>query len=125
MTQQEHNTMKTSGMAILVLTVLACTSAQADGPGGQGQNNGKGGPPDFASIDTDGNGELSYEEMSAGPRGAPPQEMFDELDADDNGQVSKQEMQNMRGRHGRGPGSKNGAGNGAGNGSRPPQSSDE
>ena len=117
--------MKTSGMAILAVTLLAYTAVQAGGSGGQGQNNGKGERPDFASIDTDGNGELSYEEMSNGPRGAPPQDMFDQLDADGNGEVSKQEMHNMRGGRGGGQGSKNGAGNGAGNGSRPPQSSDQ
>ena len=109
--------MKTSGMAILAVTLLAYTSAQAGGHGGQG----RGGPPDFASVDTDGSGELSYEEMSAGPRGAPPQDMFDRLDADGNGQVSEQEMKNMRGRRGGGRDSRNGAGNAP----TEPQSSDE
>lgn len=68
---------------------LAGAAAQADERGGR---------PDFDSLDTDGDGQLSRDEMSQikGPRGTPPPEMFDRMDVNGDGYVTQDEMQAMR-----------------------------
>jgi Ca2+-binding EF-hand superfamily protein len=82
---------------------------------GSGQGGKHGGRPNFESFDTDGDGQLSREEMSQmkGPRGAPPPEMFDRMDVNGDGYVTLDEMQAMRQQHqggGQGHGGRQGQG---------------
>ena len=80
-------------MPIILVAGMALAAATANA----GDRSGR---PDFATLDADGDGQLSWEEMSQmqGPRGAPSEEMFERLDADDDGYVSRDEMRAMRGK---------------------------
>jgi hypothetical protein len=77
--------------AILAITLLAYSSAQAGGHRGSG----KGERSDFASLDSNDDGQLSYAEMNIGARG-PSEEMFTKLDTDGDSQVSSEEFQNAQ-----------------------------
>ncbi|MGK0517315.1 MAG: Ca2+-binding EF-hand superfamily protein, partial [Gammaproteobacteria bacterium] len=49
--------------------------------------------PDFSTIDTDGDGVISFEEFSAKkPPHGDAQTIFDSIDADGNGEISEQEL---------------------------------
>ncbi len=50
--------------------------------------------PDFSSMDTNGDGVISYAEFSAKkpPHGEDAQTIFDEIDSDGNGEISEQEV---------------------------------
>jgi Ca2+-binding EF-hand superfamily protein len=52
----------------------------------------------FENLDTDGDGRLSREEMdqAGGPRGGPPEDLFDRMDTDGDGYVTEAERQAMR-----------------------------
>ena len=72
---------------VLFLGVTAQAYAEERGQGGPGPR------PEFSSIDIDGSGEISFDELSEQKLpGGDVQEIFDSIDADSDGVITEQEF---------------------------------
>jgi len=82
---------------ILFALVLSLGVTSQSYAGGSQQGGPQGGPPQFSSVDTDGDGELTFDEFSAQeiPHGD-HQTVFDDMDSDGNGVVSENEFTSFK-----------------------------
>jgi hypothetical protein len=80
-------------MSVGVMSQSYAAGSDQDRPEGGPQ----GGPPEFSSVDTNGDGELTFEEFSTQeiPHGD-HQTVFDEMDSDGNGVVSENEFTSFK-----------------------------
>jgi len=77
----------TSTTIIVLLSIVFSANIAAKG------SNNKPPKPDFSTLDTDGNGAISFDEFNTKkPPHGDAQTIFDEIDADGNGEISEQEL---------------------------------
>lgn len=89
--------MKNGSNILLVLALSAGFMAQSYAADSEQERGPQGGPPAFSSIDSDGNGEIDFDEFSSQeiPHGD-HQTIFDQMDSDGDGVVSEEEFKSHR-----------------------------
>ena len=85
--------MKQCSKMLLAFALSVGLIGQSYAAGSEQGDRPQGGPPAFSSIDTDGNGEISFTEFSAKeiPHGD-HQTVFDEIDSDGDGVITESEF---------------------------------
>ncbi|MEG3756044.1 EF-hand domain-containing protein [Psychromonas arctica] len=88
--------MKNSSNILFALVLSVGVMGQSYAAGSD-QGGPQGGPPQFSSVDTNGDGELTFDEFSNQeiPHGD-HQAVFDDMDSDGNGVVSENEFSNFK-----------------------------
>jgi len=89
--------MKQCSNVLIAFALSVGFMGQSYAAGSEQGNRPQGGPPPFSSIDSDGDGEISYSEFSSQeiPHGD-HQTIFDEMDSDSNGVVSEEEFNSFK-----------------------------
>ena len=84
-------------MNIVKLTALIALMACATTTFAQGQRGEGPKKPDFSEIDSDGSGDISYEEFTEKkPPHGDSEAIFNEIDADSDGYISQEELESHK-----------------------------